>query len=400
MKFSRLKSRLKSFYLTFILPPKIWRRPKKSEILIYDACGAEHLAPYLVGYSVEIISLRRESVNVPILLMSILFLDFWKGEKQAYIDSFIRMVSPKLVITYIDNSIDFYTISKRFPNIRTMFVQNGSRGEIGDVFGHLVKSDDYKVDFMLVHGAAIGRYYRKFISGTTMVIGALKNNEIRKFTGVNDGSILFISQYFAKPKTCEPSWIETNGTPIYWNQFFKAEMQVLPFLDKWCSENHRLLRICGREYDPQGAENEFFSNYLTDCRWEYLPKSVKYSSYELVDTAEIVVFIDSTLGYESICRGNKTASFSCRGGSLMNESTKFGWPMGLPEFGPFWTNESSDIEISRIMDYLSTVGDEEWKQIHQKYLPELMEYDPGNSRFFKLMRELGVSLKLFSRIGD
>ena len=50
MKINRLKSKLKLFYTIFIAPPKEWHLPKKSEVLIYDACGAEALAPYLTKY--------------------------------------------------------------------------------------------------------------------------------------------------------------------------------------------------------------------------------------------------------------------------------------------------------------------------------------------------------------
>jgi surface carbohydrate biosynthesis protein len=388
MRFNLLKSRVKSGYQTVIRPPKIWQLPKKSEILIYDACGAEYLTPYLSGYRIEIIPVRRESVNVPILIRSIFTLDFWRGKKQVYIDAFIREVSPKLIITFIDNSIDFYTISNRFPNIRTIFIQNGSRSEIGDIFGHLVQSDDYHVDYMLVHGAAIGRHYQKYISGKTIVIGSFKNNTIKSFVDVADESILFISQFIDKPKNNEPLWIENDDVRIYWDQVIRSEVRALKFLSKWCTENRKLLRICGRGIDEQGLEQRFYADILKDCTWEYIPRPDKFGSYKLVDNAEIVVFIDSTLGYESLGRGNKTASFSCRGVSLNNDATKFGWPADLPDNGPFWTNEANEIEFHRVMDYLSKVSDKDWGQTLQSYLPELMTYDPGNSQFINLMHEL------------
>lgn len=44
------------------------------------------------------------------------------------------------------------------------------------------------------------------------------------------------------------------------------------------------------------------------------------------------------------------------------------------------------------MDYITQVSDEEWEKTRQRYVPDLMEYDPGNTRFIKLMQELGVPL--------
>jgi surface carbohydrate biosynthesis protein len=108
----------------------------------------------------------------------------------------------------------------------------------------------------------------------------------------------------------------------------------------------------------------------------------------LVDAAEIVVFIDSTLGYEAIGRGKKTASFSCRGASLNSEDRKFGWSAGLPENGPFWTNDADERQLRRVMDYLNTVNAEEWEQTRQLYASELMEFDAGNTRFIALLDQL------------
>jgi len=394
MKFNRLKSILKNFYGIFIAPPKQWRLPKKGGVLIYDACGAEVLAPYLIGYSVEIIPSRGKSVNVPCLLRAILKLSFWRGNPiQSYAEAFIEVVSPKLVITYIDNDVSFYTISNRFQDIKTIFLQNGSRSEMGDIFGHLVKSESYHVDYMFVHGSAIGRHYQKFISGQVIAVGSLKSNQIKKSAKVVVGSILFISQYHDKPEGGAPFWIEPDGTPIYWDQFFAAEVQALNFLSQWCAENNKLLQICGRRTDKDCLEKGFYADCLKECVWEYIPRSSNSNSFELVDAAELVVFIDSTLGYESIGRGNKTASFSCRGSSLNNAATKFGWPTNLPDNGPFWTNDADERQFQRVMDYLNTVSAEEWEQTRQLYASELMEFDAGNTRFVALLAQLLPNLE-------
>ncbi len=45
------------------------------------------------------------------------------------------------------------------------------------------------------------------------------------------------------------------------------------------------------------------------------------------------------------------------------------------------------------MDYVTNVSDEEWEEVRQKYVLELIEFDPGNTRFLKLMKELQVPLK-------
>ena len=149
-----------------------------------------------------------------------------------------------------------------------------------------------------------------------------------------------------------------------------------------------LLKIACLSSEKTGPEIDFFEAILSGCSWEYIPKIGLNSSYKLVDAAEIVVGIDSTLVYESIGRGKKTASFFCRGINLNNESRTFGWPADLPKNGPFWTNDQDETQFQRIMDYLNTVSDEDWEHTRQKYVSELMEFDPGNTRFIELLDQL------------
>ena len=129
---SHLKSRLKQLYVSLIAPPWCWKIPEKSEILIYDAAGSADLAYFLSGHSVAIFPKRGEAVYIFILVRAAFRLAFWQGAPlQSYLDYFIRAVDPKVIITFIDNDKNFYSISNRFPDIKTIFVQNGLRSEIG-----------------------------------------------------------------------------------------------------------------------------------------------------------------------------------------------------------------------------------------------------------------------------
>ena len=391
MKFNRFRSKLKLLCTIFIEAPKEWTLPKKSEVLIFDTLSLEPLAPYLIKYRVVTMAVRGEVINVPCFLRSALTLKFWKGNLlSAYTEKFIEVVSPRLIITFVDNNESFYNISKRFPDIKTMFIQNGVRGEPGDVFERLVKSENYYVDHMLVFGVVIGKKYKSYIGGSTLAIGSLKNNTVKINDIVSDGSILFISQYREKPKNNAPFAHLANGEPFCHDQFYLAEVIALRFLSSWCVENKKSLKIAGASAEKTGPEIDFFKAILSGCEWEYLPQIDQYNSYKLVDAAEIVVFIESTLGYESIVRGKKTAAFSFRGSSILNPKAlyPFGWPLELPNNGPFWTNHQDEVHFQRIMNYLNTVSDEDWEQTRQKYVSELIEFNPDNTRLVTLLDQL------------
>ena len=49
---------------------------------------------------------------------------------------FIKYINPKLVITTIDNNINFYKL-KNILKIKFVVIQNGARHKINDIFGNL-----------------------------------------------------------------------------------------------------------------------------------------------------------------------------------------------------------------------------------------------------------------------
>jgi surface carbohydrate biosynthesis protein len=111
-----------------------------------------------------------------------------------------------------------------------------------------------------------------------------------------------------------------------------------------------------------------------------------------VDGAGIVVGIGSTLLYESLARGKKTGIFSIRGTIIGDSSRNFGWPEEFADNGPFWTNHADESEFRRILGYLSSVSDADWENTRKEYVSNLMEYDPGNTRFVSLLQKLEVQL--------
>ena len=386
MKASQLISRLKTVLNVFIPAPKEWRLPKKSEVLIFDLVSEEVLKPYLVKYSFAKLAIRGESINIPCCFIAMKSLAFWKGKFfRAYIDAFIDVASPKLVITFIDNNIAFYEISKRFLNIKTILLQNGIRDNWLDLHD---KTKKYYVDYMLVFGSSIAKYYSAHISGEILPIGSLINNNVSNYNNHKGKDVLFISQWQIEEKDGHAFHINYDGTLVNWDQFFMAEVLVLKFLDNWCAENGKKLKICGREKINKASEILFYSNYLKKCKWKYIPNTSKSSAYKLVDRAEMVVFIDSTLGYESIARGKKTAALTCRGENLNNKSRNFGWPENLPNNGPFWTNTQDNVQFRRIMTYLNTINEANWQEARNRFASKLMDFDLENNRFVLLLDKL------------
>lgn len=384
----KIRTAWKKFFF-FLSASKDWNRPKHSKILIFDQAGSELFLKYLCDTSVTVFTKDGKSLNVWALAKSLIT----KGSYRFYDSCYIELVNPKVVLTFIDNTPAFYSLKDSNPSIVTVFVQNGLRSIIGDIFSFLEQAGQnkkrYHVDHMLCFNEAVCKEYNKYILGDTMAIGSFKNNMVERSGGPEEkGSILFISQFRKKPLSEGAIMFEN----VEWGNFFRPEVYYLPLILTFCKEKNILLKVCGCLSDAT-EEQDFFSSLLGNDGWDFIPWTSRDSSYRSVDMASVVVTIDSTLGYEALARGKKVAFLTARGKCINVEGIDFGWPVKLPANGPFWTNDLNSEAFLRIMDYLVHATHTEWAHVVEQYADALPVYDPGNRKFISLMKHLCVPLK-------
>lgn len=367
---------------------KKYRLPKHAQVLIYDVCNYNIYEIYLRPYSVELLHVRGEVINLALLFKVL----FSKGTlSENYKNAFIKQVNPQLILTFIDNDINFYKIHLKHPTPKTLFFQNGWRGYYADIFEKLdsLKSQnilpELKVDHMLVFGKVISDEYKKYISGNTMEIGSLRNNKISKKNKAQKGQIGFISQW------CSGS-IEMNNR-IYSNDefFYEVDVLALKFLREYAKKNNKILKVIPRYQSDDkliSMEKSYYQRIFGNEDVYLKGESIK-SAYDAIDSSEVVVTIDSTLGYESFIRGNKTAFFSFRGDKLNAPGLSFAWPKVIPEFGKFWVNRYDDQRLTAVMDYLFTADSQSWlSEEGNAFSKELITLDPGNEKLQKLIKNL------------
>lgn len=372
---------------------KNWKIPKKSSILIYDACNSQLFLNYLTGYSVETLHTRSEEYCMPLLFLSL----FDKGYfLENYRIRFIKKVNPKLIITFIDNDMNFYKIHQSYQFAKTLFIQNGWRGYYADIFEKLDQLDSHeksklKVDYMLTFGSMIGEHYEKFVLGKSFAIGSLKNNQIPKSQILNPGTIAFISQWVS-------DGFYMNNIYYSHEEFFeKPDKIVLDEIFKYARKSNKSVKIVLRNI-KEGAlrdlEIKYFKRILgNDC--QFYGTSGQFPTYQAIDSAEVVITLDSTLGYESISRGNRTAFFAIRSRLLGVEGLSFAWPSSIDEEGDFWTNIPSNESFTRVLNNLFSFSEAEWEMsLKTSKFDSLMIYDKDNSKLQEILHnELTVDLK-------
>ena len=135
------------------------------------------------------------------------------------------------------------------------------------------------------------------INGKIVLAGSLKNNFIEKNYLTIDDTVLFISTYTTKPKRNQQFLIFPNGQQVTWVDFHQSELAALKHLKQWCENNNKKLRIAGCILGDADDEIDFYADKLNGSEWEYFARSDIYSTYKLIDSAEIVVTIDSTMAH-------------------------------------------------------------------------------------------------------
>jgi len=358
---------------------KTWSRPNKSSVLVYDASGADIIFEYIKQWSPEVLHLRGESINLQVLLLALL-----KGGKphDSYVDEYIRIVEPDLIITFIDNNLNFLTISDRHKSIKTLFIQNGMRYYYGDIFYtmdsiHPSNLKKLTVDYMMTFGELIGSHYQKYISGSVIPIGSIKNNLVPKKSSKDNNVMAYLSQYKGG-RNIDGRYYD------YESYAGKSVKFVIQFLKDYAELNKKKLKIIPRFSKGLNSriQEEYYYENLLGYEPQFLESEQDFSSYHACDMSEVVISIDSTLGIESIARGNKTAIFSIRGSMLDLKGFDYGWPGDYPEKGLFWTNQCDAESFKKNLDYLFNVDNMQWHEDLEKInFSLIMKYDEGNAIF-------------------
>ena len=242
--------------------------------------------------------------------------------------------------------------------------------------------------FFLVFSESIKQKYKEYLNGEGIVIGSFKNNKTKIVNNQNQNkSILFISEfasskYFHLNTNLENYWFPEN--------FF------LPIIYQYAKEKSLNLNILGKLNQNKKLKNEeidFFNKILGNNDWNYIESNQDYKCYEKIDESKFVVFISSTLGFESITRGKPTAALCSRNFKYKNKVSDdlcFAWPSKINQTGLFWTNKCEKTETINILEYVNNIDHKKWIESTRYISNNFMIYNPKNTIFYNLLESLKI----------
>ena len=368
----------------FILNSKlIFFRPPKKKILIFDQTSSGLVKKYFLKNDIHVLHTRKESLNIYVLIKNFVKKRF---SSLDYFNAYIKDVDPKIIISVIDNSPIFYKLEKN-SNQKKILIASTVRTPVHDfaLFDFIKiktkKNEKTSVDFVFSINEEIGKKFKELNDKEVVTIGSFKSNYFN-FEEKKSIEILYISSW----ASAHPNSKVTHD--VNFEEFNNHQVKLIKNLSRYGKEHKVKITILGKmKKNFEKNEFSFYKNIFNENEWEFI-ESEKANSYQVVDRSKVVITLNSTLGYESFSRGNKTLFFDIRSTPQSLSSLKFGWPIpGIKQEGPFWTKENSYFECKRILNKVREMDETEWENIHKKFHMILMPRDKNNLIFKKKLSD-------------
>ncbi len=327
-----------------------------------------------------------ELINCWILVFSLIRLKF---SKLGYLNTLIKIIQPKYILTCHDNSLQFYSLKNYYPSITFISIQNGWRGKKFDMFDEKIiekySTAKLNCDYLLCFNESFGKMYKKLIQTNILNAGSVTANSFDESNCKNlNSGISFLLQF--RPKKNEIYSKTNQGENIKWNDLFLPTGELLKYLNEFCLENKIKLNILGRSRwkSEWHEEKNFVSKYLT-CDYNFKPKISKFSSYENAFKSKLIVSISSTLAYEMIGIGKRVINIHTRKSVFPDIEDTFLWPNFSLREGPFWTEQFNKEKVFELLKFAYFSDDDKWFDKSSIYLKDLMTRDKGNNKLKNLI---------------
>ena len=173
-----------------------------------------------------------------------------------------------------------------------------------------------------------------------------------------------------------------------WSDYRKNEIKLFKIIYDYLKKEKIKLTILGSKRQHSEKEHNYFKNYFDPKYLKFIPQEKKRPTYSMIDNSKLVITCDSTLGYEALSRGNKTAFFSIRGENYPLNARKFGSFVKMKKKGPYWTNSATKEEFYRVINYLKNVKQKEFSKKISFFRSNLCHYDSGNKKFKSIIKKI------------
>ena len=348
------------------------KKPQEAEVLVYEETSLPSAKILFNKYRLSVISVRYEEINLYILLKSLISNPV--RIKQSYIYNYVKCVKPKIIYSFVDNNPAFYKLKNFIHNVTIVSDQRAIRDPF---FFNLLKKEKEKLkcDISFVFTENERKELSKYINSSFYLSGPNYNNSLPKINKSDQKirKVIFISGKIETPNLNK-------------DELFLYEKKIFLQLREYCKNNSLELFFKEKNgfYDPkfdinsqskQEKRKVFFEKFFnTNKNWTFIPHNLDKNSKlykELFFENSLIVFSDSTLGYEFLSRGFKCVSFT-------DCFPIFGCEHLFKQKGEFWTNSIDYIILENLIDKVISLDHLAWEKIYKKYSKNIIPHDEGN----------------------
>lgn len=290
----------------------VFKKPNEKAIVVFDSQLLWLLKRILLDdLDYGVIHVRGEEFYlIPSLVLKTIYVSFSRKTSfsNAYFSELTKLFSPRVLVTIIDNNLNFSNLKELNPIPSYYAIQNGFRldSEIQKInhienffcFGHrevdLYKSSKVNVQNFIPLGSLKYSYFKEKV---------IKNSP-KKF------DICLISQY-------------RNGMIDSDSKIWQVIKLMHEYLNKFILETGLSLAIA---LTPKGSNDIEEKNYFTSLfadKAKLVSNDKRFSSYSLGHNSHVLVSFHSTLAFEFFGDGKKTLFCAGLGGNKFLKKYNF-----------------------------------------------------------------------------
>jgi surface carbohydrate biosynthesis protein len=347
----------------------------KVDVLIYDDCYSNLDIPK----KIKALTIKKNEVFLFIFLQSLILniLSFNFSIKKliySYYKLLIKKIRPSIIVSHELKS-NIFKFKKDFPNIITIVYQlNNYFDYFKNVTNEIINKDfaksDFKCDYLILKNKHSYKYLN-FIKSKKIILGSIKNNEIKTNSYKKKKYDIMFASTFRK-KVYKFFGLVHHG---FLEMSDASSTYILNMINQLILSKN--LKVCiafsSLRSDKKNKlsfkdEKEFYQSNLKKF---YVEKNI--DSYQLAEKSKIIINVGSSLGLDLISRGHKV---------LFLQPISFA-PADLLEMiskkkkeGSFWYKGTNNSIIQKKIMRLILLSQNKWKKTFKKNA--IQAYDQNN----------------------
>tara|TARA_B100000902_G_C27321405_1_gene924849 strand:+ start:4875 stop:5996 length:1122 start_codon:yes stop_codon:yes gene_type:complete len=347
--------------------------PKKNNIVLYDKSTEDIFKELKINKKYKVLDKKR--LNIYVIFLCFIGLKF---SYENYFQTYINLIKPKVVINGVDNDIIFFKLKKK-SKICFIAIQNGYRfPSEKEFFSDLIKNEkNLSVDYFFLYNKFFSNYLSKYIKFKPIIHGSIKNNNV-PIKPKKKEDIIFISQF--------------NKNKYHFVSYNFLTKKIFSFLNTYCKKKNIKITILFR--NPRDSKNFLVEKKFYDnlCNFNYKIFYKKHFNdfkkpYDCVDSADIILTIDSTLGYEALSRKKKVVFFHTR--SLGNVKRNFGWPKKIKNLNNnFIPVRLDERYLTKYFEQKINIKYKYWIKKNKKFIKDIILFDFQNKKLINTINQI------------